>query len=122
MMFRVAKPYDFPRDIPPKGTLSEVNTGSAIFYDKHKMNGKDHAVFHFNLIDLLNRVFVDDGMRYLSIEQERFLSKFFKQADIVTKKLNANDSDPYKGLDDVYKQLDNFLGSYLGVNDGRFTR
>ena len=121
-MFRVAKPYDFPRDMPPKGTLSEVNTGDSVFYVKHRMDGKDHAVFNFNLIDLLNRVFVDDGMRYLSIEQERFLSKFFTQADVVTKKINASDSNPYKGLDEVYKQLDNFIGSYLGDNDGRFTR
>ena len=122
-MFRVAQPYDRPdRYMPAKGTLSEVNTGDAVFYVKHKMDGSNRAVFHFNLIDLLNRVFVDDGMRYLSIEQERFLSKFFKEAGIVTDRINAKDENPYRGMDEVFKQLDNFIGSYIGVNDGRFAR
>ena len=122
-MFRVAQPYDRPdRYKPPKGTLSEVNTGNAVFYVKHKMDGSNRAVFHFNLIDLLNRVFTDDGMRYLSIEQERFLSKFFNQANVVTNRINNKVENPYKDMDEIYKQLDNFIGSYIGVNDGRPTR
>ena len=121
-MFRVAKPYGRPYRVPVKGTLSEVNTGSPVMYLKHHMDSSIEAKFHVNLIDQLGRVFVQDGLRFLSIDQERFMSKFFEQAGEVTDRLNAHDSQPYKDLEDVFKQLDDFLGSYHGVNNGRYTR
>ena len=110
------------RIFPIKGTLSEINTGSPVFYVKHHMDGSKETVYHVNLIDLLDRVFTKDGLRFLSIDQERFMSKFFKQAGIVTDLLNSESSTPYAGLDEAFQQLDDFLGSYLGVDNGRYSR
>jgi hypothetical protein len=107
---------------PQKNALSEINTGNPVMYIKHHMDGSREIKFHVNLIDQLDKVFTKDGLRFLSIDQERFMSKFFEQAGIVTDRLDASDSQPYKDLDSVFKQLDDFLGSYHGVNNGRYTR
>ena len=122
-MYRLAVNINRKHPIfPIKGTLSELNTGEPVFYIKHHMDGTKEAIYHVNLIDLLDRVFVHDGLRFLSGEQERFMSKFFKEADIVTDKLSANDSNPFSKMDKIYRELDDFLGSYLGVDNGRYTR
>lgn len=107
---------------PVKGTLSELNSADPYFYIKHHIDGTKEAKYHVNLIDLLDRVFTEDATRYLSIEQERFMSRFFKQADSVTKLLNSNSATPFKDLDMVFKQLDSFLGSYIGEDNGRYAR
>lgn len=105
-----------------KGTLSELNSADSIFYIKHYMNGTKEAKYHVNFIDLLDRVFTGDAMRYLSIDQERFMYRFFKQADSATKLLNSGSATPFKDLDEVFKQLDDFLGSYMGDDNGRYAR
>ena len=105
-----------------KSPLSEVNTGDPLIYIKHLMDGTRQVKYHVNLIDLLDRVFTNDGMRFLSLEQERFISEFLKEAGTATNKIKANDNNPYEDMDSVFKQLDDFLGSYVGVDDGRYTR
>lgn len=50
----------------------------------------------------------------LSTEQEKYLTKYFKQGDVVTKALNSNGDDPYDSLDEIFKQLDSFLGGVYG--------
>lgn len=107
---------------PVKGTLSEINTGNPMFYIKHHMNGSKETVYHVNLIDLLDRVFAKDGLRFLSIDQERFISKFFEQAGVVTDKIRNEENNPYEDLDEAFLYLDDFLGSYLGVDNGRYSR
>lgn len=110
------------RVLPVKGTLSEINTGNPVFYVKHHMDGSKETVYHVNLIDLLDRVFTKDGLRFLSMNQERFMAKFFEQAGVVTDRINGSHATPYADLDTVFQQLDDFLGSYLGVDDGRYSR
>lgn len=110
------------RSGPIKGTLSELNSASPYFYIKHHLDGTCEVKYHVNIIDILERVFTGDAMRYLSIEQERFMSRFFKQADSATKLLNSGSATPFKDLDEVFKQLDNFLGSYVGDDNGRYAR
>ena len=105
-----------------KGTLSEINSADPYFYIKHHMDGTKEVKFHVNFIDLLERVFTGDALRYLSIDQERFMSRFFKQADSVTKLINSDSATPFKDLDEVFKQLDDFLGSYTGESYDRYTR
>lgn len=105
-----------------KGTLSELNSADSIFYIKHHMDGTKESKYHVNIIDLLDRVFTGDAMRYLSIDQERFMTRFFNQADSATKLLNSSSTTPFKDLDDVFKQLDDFLGSYTGEDYGRYAR
>lgn len=115
-------PSVFHKRSRSKGTLSELNTADYIFYTKHHLDGTKETKFHVNLIDLLDRVFLEDALRYLSIDQERFIEKFCKQADSVTKLINSDSDNPYKNMDDVFKQLDSFLGGYLGEDNGHYSR
>lgn len=105
-----------------KGALSELNTGDPIFYFKHKMDGTTSSVFHRNLIDLLDRVFVYDGMRFLSEDQERYFTEYFTQAGIATDKIKKDIPSPFNNMDQTFIDLDEFLGSYLGVDHGPYTR
>lgn len=104
-----------------KGPLGELNTGDPYIYVKHLMDGTRQIKFHVNIIDQLNQVFTMDGMKFLSARQERFMNKFFEWADTVTKNINSNKA-MYSDYEDAFIQLDDFLGSYNGVDNGRYTR
>ena len=86
------------------------------------MDGTVKSVFHVNIIDLLNRVFVHDGMKFLSEDQERYFSEYFSQAGVTTDKIQKNIPDPFNNMDQTFIDLDTFLGSYLGVDHGQYTR
>lgn len=110
-----------------KNVLSEVNTGSPLYKIHTTMDGDNHAVYHVNFIKLLDKVFLFDDLEKISVEQERFISVFFKQADDVTKILDNNakldkDDDPFQNMDIIMRELDNFLGSYFGVDYDRFAQ
>ena len=105
-----------------KSINSELNTGSFAIYQKYRLDGSIEAVFHVNLIEILDRAFCLDGLRMLSTEQEKYLTKYFKQGDVVTKALNSNSDDPYGSLDEIFKQLDSFLGGYIGEDNGKYAR
>lgn len=98
-----------------KNVLSEVNTADPIFFVKEYMDGDKEAIYYLNLIHLLDKVIIKNNLYYLSIDQERFIKKFFEEAGIVDNLINLNNTNPYENMDDVMKQLDNFLGSYIGV-------
>lgn len=98
---------------PVKGTLAEINTGDPFFYTKTYMDGHKETKFHWNLIDLLDKVFLHNGLRFLSVDQERVMIKFFNEAGIVTDKINKGDKNPYDQLNEPFNDLDNFLGSYI---------
>ena len=113
--------HRWPNLRPPKGSLSEVNTGDALFYKKHHMDGTEEAVYHVNIIDLLDRVFTLDAMRFLSIEQERFIDKFLVEADKINTRFE-NNQELYTDIDAVFTKLDHFLGNYMGVDENEYTR
>ena len=119
--------YGIPRPRRVKSILSEVNTGDPVFAVHTVIDGSKHADYHVNLIKLLDKVFLGNNLGFLSIEQERFMNKFFEQAGIVTNVLDNNisqnkDDDPFADMDLIFRELDNFLGSYYGVDYGRFAR
>lgn len=105
-----------------KNPLSEINTSDPIFIFHNKMNNSDIATYNVNLIYLLDRLFVNDYYTALSKEQERFIKLFLYEAGIVTDNLNKNSDNSYENMSDIMLQLDNFLGNYLGENNGQFTR
>lgn len=107
---------------PVKGALSEVNTGSPIFEICTTMDGVRHAHFHVKIIDLLDKIFLTDLLNLATVEQERFFSRFFNQAGIVDRAINESAEDIYKDVDDVMRDFDRYLGSYIGVNDGEYAR
>ena len=101
-----------------------IRTGSPLFVVKDCMDGSREAIYHVNLVYLLDNVFTKNSTKYLSIEQERYITKFLQEARKANDKINegTKDVDPYENMDDVMRQLDNFLGSYFGEDNGRFTR
>ena len=108
---------------PQKNLLSEVNTGSPTFVQYKDINGNTQTVYHVNIIYLLDRVFINDNIGFLSIEQTQFIEDFFKEAHAVTELLNTQpDDDAYIGMTKQNYSLDKFLGNFIGVNDGQFTR
>ena len=108
---------------PQKNLLSEVNTGSPTFVQYKDINGNTQTVYHVNIIYLLDRVFINDNIGFLSIEQTQFIEDFFKEAHAVTELLNTQpDDDAYIGMTKQNYSLDKFLGGFIGVNDGQFTR
>ena len=108
---------------PQKNLLSEVNTSSPVFVEYKDMSGDIQTVYHVNIIYLLDRVFVNDNVGFLSIEQTQFIENFFKEAHEVTELLNTQpDDNAYVGMTKQNYSLDKFLGGFIGVNDGQFTR
>ena len=101
-----------------------IRTGSPLYIVKDSMDGSREAIYHVNLVHLLDDVFTKNNTKYLSIEQERYIAKFLQEAGKVNDKIieGTENVDPYENMDDVMRQLDNFLGSYFGVDYGRFTR
>ena len=97
-----------------KAPLSEINTAEPIFLITERMDGSKKAIYYFNLISLLDEVFLKDSSRFLSIDQERFMRKFFDEANAVTGCLNNNVANPYNYMSEIMLQLDSFLGSYFG--------
>lgn len=100
------------------GNLSELNSGSPYIYVKNKISGKKEPKFHVNFIEILENVFRHNATKYMSIEQERFLAKFFAQANKVTNETGSYDEH----LDDTFKAFDQFLGNYVGENNGQYAR
>ena len=107
---------------PMKGELSEVNTGDPLLYVKECMDGSIQAKYHPNLMDLLDKVFTYDGMKFLSKDQKRFMSAFFDQAGEATDRMNSNNAEPFKYMDDAFRQLDSFMGSYRGKDNGQYSK
>ena len=99
---------------PQKNPLSELNTAEPIFLITERMDGSKKAIYYFNLISLLDEVFLKDSSRFFSIDQERFMRKFFDEANTVTGCLNNNVANPYNYISEIMLQLDSFLGSYFG--------
>lgn len=99
---------------PQKNPLSELNTADPIFLITERMDGSKKAIYYFNLISLLDEVFLKDSSRFFSIDQERFMRKFFDEANTVTGCLNNNVANPYSYMSKIMLQLDSFLGSYFG--------
>ena len=106
----------------PRKALSEITTAEPYFIIQEKMDGSTTVKYHANLIDLLDKVFLSDTQDFLSIEQDRFMDIFYKKANEVTDKINNNDENPYQNMDTVMRQLDIFLGEYVGEDNGKYTR
>ena len=49
-----------------KSINSESNAGSFAIYQKYRLDGSVEAVFHVNLIEILDRAFCLDGLRMIS--------------------------------------------------------
>ena len=86
-----------------KHTLNTLDSAKGIFcVSKDLFSDFDHT-FYINLINVFDRAVINKNLHLLSVEQERLLENYFKEA--------------VKMEDDRSKsvtQLDAFLGSYRG--------
>ena len=107
-----------------EGLVGMIHTGNPLFVIKGCMDGNKEAIYHVNLVYLLDDVFTKNNIKYLSIEQERYITKFLQEGGEVNDKINegTEDVDPYENMDNVMRQLDNFLGSYFGEDNDKYSR
>lgn len=105
-----------------KDRLSEVNTGDSIFIIHPEAGGRKRAVYHVNIIHLLDEVFKYNATAFLSIDQERFFNRFVKEANEVYQNIDEGKEDPFKNMSKVMRTLDKFLAGYTGENSGRYAR
>ena len=108
--------------LPCKGTLAEVNSNNPIFYLKKKIDGTQITVYHVNIIDQVGQVFVHDGLKFLTRKQERFFTRFISACQTIHDNYVNGKEDIYEGVDESFKSLDQFLGNYIGVDDGQYAR
>ena len=105
--------FTYPdREDTKKTILSEVNTGEAVHLIKNSLTGEKIAKFHINLINILDRALLNNNLDYLSIDQERLVSQYFKEGHEVDTLINEEHENPFKDMNPLTYQLDLFLGSY----------
>lgn len=100
------------REDTKKTILSEVNTGEAVHLIKNSLTGEKIAEFHVNLINILDKALLNNNLDYLSLDQERLVSQYFKEGHEVDTLINEEDENPFKNMNPLTYQLDLFLGSY----------
>lgn len=101
---------------PVKNPLSEINTGSPIFINNTNLFNEKEPVFHVNMIYLLDKALLNNTFSMMSIDEERFIRRFFYEADKAVKEKSLD------VMSEIMRNFDVFLGNYRGVNDGQFTR
>ena len=105
--------FTYPdREDTKKTVLSEVNTGEAVHLIKNSLTGEKIAEFHVNLINILDRALLNNNLDYLSLDQERLVSQYFKESYEVDTLINEEHENPFKDMNPLTYQLDLFLGSY----------
>lgn len=105
-----------------KDRLGEVNTGDSIFIIHPEAGGRKRAVYHVNIIHLLDEVFKHNATAFLSVDQERFLNRFVKEANEVWQNIEEGKENPFENMSEVMRTLDRFLAGYTGENSGRYAR
>ena len=105
-----------------KDRLGEVNTGDSIFIVHPEAGGRKRAVYHVNIIHLLDEVFKHNAAAFLSVDQERFLNRFVKEANEVWQNIDEGKENPFENMSEVMRTLDSFLAGYTGENSGRYAR
>lgn len=78
--------------------LNTYDKGRSLKDNDKRLDGTTDYTFSLALVPLLDKAIVDNNLYLLSIDQERFISRYFKEADT---EVLSNDT----------KQLDEFLGS-----------
>ena len=96
---------------PQKNVLSEINTGEAVHLIENSLTGEKIAKFHINLIDILDKALLNNNLGYLSLDQEKLVSQYFKEGHEVDTLINEEHENPFKDMNPLTYQLDLFLGS-----------
>jgi hypothetical protein len=99
-----------------KGHVSELNTENMFFYLRKDMTGKVEYTFHPIIFQLFDRIIRKDTLSGVSIDQERFIKRFFYEAGKITDAMNGKSELP-DNLTDAAADFDKFLGSSEVIAD-----
>ena len=124
-LYAVSDPYknQIKRFSTQKELMSRVSDINPVFCIREGLSGELEPIYHVSLIMLLDEVFTSNNLHLLGVERERFMRLFFNQAGKATDKIREfPKEDYYEDMDKVMIDLDKFLGSYYGENDGQYTR
>ena len=78
--------------------LNSYTSGSSSNDNDKRLNGSVNHTYSTDIVPLLDEAIVTNNLYLLSIEQERFMSRYFREAETV--------------LSEDMKQFDEFLGGY----------
>ena len=85
-------------------SFATIESSKSVYKAYEELDNEINSNFTINFIYLLDVAFVSDNLYALTIEQQKFIEKYFVEAD------NIEDEN----LSLLYAQFDTFLGSFIG--------
>lgn len=105
--------------------LSSIELAKGVFYKIYQIDNEEDYEYYAILIHLFDRAIISNNIHNLSMEQEDLLKLYFKEGNNITPEEDIDLEDyeyNYSLLSKHILRLDEFLGSFLGVEDGQFSR
>ena len=129
ILFRTRSPYE------------DLETANGIFKEKQNLYGTDTQIYYVNLINLLDRAITENNLHCLSTEQQELFEQYLLEANSLTRQhtsaelqdyflddeilhnLNSTEyKEKYSLLNRKIQKLDEFLGSWSGVENEQYSR
>lgn len=85
-------------------SFATIESGKSVHRVYKELDNEISSNFTINFIYLLDVAFVSDNLYALTIEQQKFIEKYFVEADNIEE----------ENLSLLYAQFDTFLGSFIG--------
>lgn len=85
-------------------SFATIESGKSVYKAYEELDNEINSNFTINFIYLLDVAFVSDNLYALTIEQQKFIEKYFVEADNIEE----------ENLSLLYAQFDTFLGSFIG--------
>lgn len=85
-------------------SFATIESGKSVHRVYKELDNEINSNFTINFIYLLDVAFVSDNLYALTIEQQKFIEKYFVEADNIEE----------ENLSLLYAQFDTFLGSFIG--------
>ena len=95
------------------GLLSKQETPvSAVGHVNIKMDGIREIDYIVPSIENVDMVFMEDSMKYLTLEQDKFMRQYLTAAGIANDKLDLEDENPFSDMCYVLVQFDEALSKF----------
>jgi hypothetical protein len=100
----------------------DLDSSKGVFYDSTDLYGDEVYEFYVNLIFLLDEAMTQNNMEVLSVEQSKLFRQYLDQAGIITPlEMDGTTIEDWDSLTKLVLALDEYLGSYLGDDNGKYT-
>ena len=114
---------DYTSPTRNRSSNDNLETSKGIFYDDQNLYSNRRYEYYVNLIRLFDEAIEQDNLHVLSIEQQRLLEQYFEEAGTITPPITIPLYDWVYDWDSLHRRildLDTFLGSYTGDDNGEF--